>query len=406
MTTRRPGEPRRRGPSALLGATLLAAGCSVSPPAVLDEGFFACASAEDCGPGQACAEGNVYAPDFCRPACDPDDPETCPHGVCTAAGACLERCTIDPDGTAVGCPGEDFDCVRIDAIRHEGVCFPVQSCSRSADCASDGDVPQLCLNDALGLPSTTIDDVRFDNLYCTARPDEEGFCPTGYLSYRFANADGSSTRVCYPPCDPGGGRPWCPPATTCFRGFGEIAGTPDMPPCLPGVWGLPCADDTQCLIGRCLPVGGGARACTETCADADTLAGGCSGLERFGEAFGSAARMACEDVDGVETCVPRYDLLSLCDEQLECVGADTTCSQVRVSEDTLAHVCLRACRDAQDCAAGTGGVATDYRCIQAGDRSVCMRKRALGARCVDDLDCREGRCCDVDGLRACLRECP
>jgi hypothetical protein len=386
---------------------LALAGCTVDRPEVLQEGLFPCASPADCGPDQGCAEGNVYGPDFCRPACDPDDPATCPDGVCTAAGACLARCRIDADGNAVGCPGGDFECVRIDAIRDEGVCYPVRGCSRSADCEAEGAGPQLCLNEALGLPATTVAEaLRFDNLYCTARPDADGRCPMGYLSFRFANPDGSTTRACYPPCDPSGAGPFCPPATTCFRGFGELVGTPNMPPCLPGVWGLPCEDDTHCLIGRCLPVGGGARACTETCEEAAALAGGCAGLERVGEAFGSAARMRCEAVGGVETCVPRYDLLSLCDAQLECVGDDTICAPVQLGGGTTAHVCLRECRDAGDCAPGTGGTAADYRCIDAGEARVCMRKRALGARCAEDLDCREGSCCDLGDFRACLRSCP
>ena len=393
---------------ALLASVALGA-CTVDRPDVIDDGFFACATPEDCGPGQGCAEANVYGPDFCRPACDIDDPSSCPDGVCTAAGACLERCTIDADGNAIGCASEDFDCVRVDAIRDEGVCYPVRSCSRTADCAEGATGPELCLNDALGLPATTIgESVRFDNLYCTAAPDEGGRCPTGYLSFRFANPDGTTTNVCYPPCNPDGGAPWCPPATTCFRGFGELAGTPGMPPCLPGVWGLPCADDTQCLIGRCLPVGGGARACTETCDEAAALTGSCAGLERIGEVFGSGSRITCEDVGGVETCVPRYDLLSLCDDHLDCVGGDdTTCTEVRFGTDTTAHVCLRECLDAQDCAAGVPGASpTDYRCVAGGGLSVCMRKRANGARCAVDADCRDGLCCDLGDLRACLEACP
>ena len=62
-------------------------GCVVDRPDVIDEGFWACSTAEDCGPDQGCAEGNVYSRDFCRPACDPNDPSTC-DGVCTVTGAC------------------------------------------------------------------------------------------------------------------------------------------------------------------------------------------------------------------------------------------------------------------------------------------------------------------------------
>ena len=389
-------------------ALLSFSGCTASRPAVVDDGLFACLSAEDCGPGQGCAEGNVYSPDFCRPACDLDDPSTCPDGVCTVTGACLESCTINADGTTSGCHGDEFTCVRTDALRDEGVCYPVEGCSRTADCATDGGSdPQLCLNDALSLPTTTLEEgYRFDNLYCTASPDAEERCPGGYLNYRFASSDGTATSVCFPPCELDGDGPFCPPATTCFRGFGELVGSEDTP-CLPGVWGLPCEDDTQCLLGRCLVVGDdGRRACTETCADATADHGGCDGLERFSEVVGSAIRMTCETVRDQEVCVPRFDLLSLCDDQLDCVGTGTTCTEVLIGPTTTAHVCIRDCVDAQDCASGTGGLASEYRCVDLGGPSfTCMRKRPLGARCGDDLDCVEGSCCDLGDFSACVRVC-
>lgn len=391
---------------------LLLAGCTVEYPGVLDDGFFACSSAEDCGPGQRCAEGNVYSVDFCRPACDQDDPSTCPDGVCTAVGACLDTCTIDADGNPSTCPGEEFTCVRTDAVRDTGVCYPVQGCSRTADCPSDGRVPQLCLNDALGLPTTTTTELRFDNLYCTGAPDPDGRCPTGYLSFRVTNAAGRSRIVCYPPCaftrDGRPTSPYCPPAMTCFRGVGDLLALPEGAPCVPGIWGLPCADDTQCLIGRCLPIGGGRRACTETCAWAEGHVGGCNGLEQLGAAFGVATQMTCEDVGGGErVCVPRYDLLSLCDAQLDCV-ANVGCLEVPVSPTARAHICIRGCGTDEECAEGTGGEVDDYQCIRTmSGGGLCGRRRQIGSSCGGSLECRTGRCCELgEGLRACLRICP
>ena len=278
----------------------------------------------------------------------------------------------------------------------------------TGDCAgaSQGN-DELCLNDALGLPASTGgQDLRFDNLYCTARADGEGRCPMGYLSFQFANGDGTVSSVCYAPCELDGNGPWCPPSTTCFRGFGELVGSPDTPPCLPGVWGLPCEDDTQCLIGHCLTVGDGRRACTETCADAAAY-GGCHGLSRYADFFGTPSRSTCESVGDTEVCVPRFDLLSLCSEQLDCVEPTiTTCSEVDLGGGTRAHVCLRFCATADDCVAGTGGTASEYRCIPAGASGVCMRKRPPGARCAEDADCLEGSCCDLGTLKACASHCP
>ncbi|MCB9595102.1 MAG: hypothetical protein H6719_20460 [Sandaracinaceae bacterium] len=391
-----------------VGLLGLLAGCTAQYPDVLEDGFFVCSTPEDCGPDQGCAEGNVYSADFCRPACDRDDPSTCPGGVCTVSGACLDGCTIDEDGNASDCPGEDFTCVRIDAFRDEGVCYPVEPCSRTADCTRDGVVPQLCLNEAVGLPSTTVSvGLRFDNLYCTAAADRDGRCPTGYLSFGVSDEAGRPQNVCFPPCTLGADGPFCPPATTCFRGFGELVGLPNTPPCLPGFWGMPCQDDTHCLVGRCLPVGNGARACTETCADADAMLGGCRELEQIGAIFGVATRMTCEDIRGVDTCVPRYDLLSLCDNQLECAGGtDVACALVGLGDDTQAHVCLRLCATDDECAEGTGGTGNDYRCAPTPSGvNICTRRRGLGARCNADADCAEGRCCDLGGFGACLTTC-
>ncbi len=385
-----------RGLWALAVAAALV-GCAVTPPAVIDDGLFACTDpAEDCGPGQGCAEGNVYSPDFCRPACDPDDPSSCPGGVCTARGACLAGCTILADGSDTGC-AEEFTCVRIDALRDDGVCWPVDGCTRSDEC---DDETEQCINEALGLPAMT-SSLSFDNLYCTARPDEEQRCPEGYLTFDAPSPTDlrGTVRVCYPPCAVDGST-LCPPATTCFGPFGDIfTGSPERPPCFPGFWGLPCEDDTHCLIGRCLPVGEGRRACTETCAGAEGL-GGCQGLDGLGEGLFVFSRLTCEDVGGVETCVPRFDLGSLCDAQLDCV-ADAPCAAVTLGDiDTRA--CVRACDSSADCVAGTGGVEAEYRCVGG----LCRRRRRDGSRCAVNDECLSGICCPVgEGIAVCRAFC-
>lgn len=374
----------------------LLAGCSVDRPDVLDDGYFQCVEAADCGEGQGCAEGNVYAADFCRPGCDPDDASTCPSGVCTARGACLEGCTILADGGDSGCPDE-FTCVRIDALRDEGVCYPVDGCTRSDECA---DETEQCINEVLGLPPMSAA-LNFDNLYCTARADEESRCPEGYLSFEVpTSSDLTGTETaCYPPCSVDGAT-LCPPATTCFGPFGDVfTDTPETPPCFPGFWGLPCEDDTHCLIGRCLPVGGGRRACTETCETADTQLDGCESLEGLGEGLLVFSRIRCEDVDGTPTCVPRYDLGSLCDENLDCV-ADVDCGEV-TSNAFETHACVRGCERDVDCAEGTDGQPGEYRCANG----LCTRRRRDGSRCVSNADCLSGACCTFGGVATCRAEC-
>lgn len=394
-----PRAGRRAGPAVGLGlGALVLAGCMVERPPILDDGYFACVDASDCGPGQGCAEGNVYAPDFCRPECDPDDPASCPGGVCTASGACLRGCQIRADGGDSGCPSE-FTCVRIDALRDEGVCWPVDGCSRSDEC---DDETEQCINDALGLPGMTAS-LKFDNLYCTARPDQDARCPEGYLTFDVqTNEDLSGTEtVCYPPCDVTGAT-LCPPATTCFGPFGDLfTGTPDTPPCFPGFWGLPCEDDTHCLIGRCLPVGDGRRACTETCETARAEFGGCDRLEGLGEGLLVFSRIGCEEVAGTMTCVPRYDLGSLCDDNLDCVADGVGCDPVVVGT-TDTRVCVRECLDDEDCFVGTGGEPGDYRCANR----ICTRRRRNGSRCNVAADCLSGVCCPVGPqIAVCRNSC-
>ncbi|MGE0787653.1 MAG: hypothetical protein AB7S26_18400 [Sandaracinaceae bacterium] len=388
-----------RGTRVALVLAALLSGCVVERPNTIDDGYFACTSPSDCGEGQACAEGNVYAPDFCRPACDQDDPSTCPGGVCTARGACLEGCRFLADGSDSGCPN-DFTCVRIDAVDQEGVCWPVKGCSRSDECDT---ATEQCLNDALGLgnPNPAL---RFDNLYCTARPDAAMRCPEGYLAFQVPTSQdlGGTETVCYPPCDTDGST-LCPPATTCFGPFGDLfTGTPDTPPCFPGFFGLPCEDDTHCLLGRCLLVGDGHRACTQTCEAATRDFGGCEQLEGGGEGLAVFSRMRCDDVGGTPTCVPRYDLGSVCDDNLSCVTSDAACSTV-MAGTVETHVCVRSCDGDDDCWPDTGGLPSEYRCANR----ICVRRRRNGSRCASDQDCVSTHCCRVGttALSACRDAC-
>ncbi|MGF1467834.1 MAG: hypothetical protein ACFCGT_17075 [Sandaracinaceae bacterium] len=358
---------------------LVLGGCLVERPP-LDEGLFPCREPADCVEGFVCAEGNVLSVDFCRPAapCAADE-------VPTADGACLATCAIRDDGTDTGCD-EGFACVRIDAFRDVGVCFPAERCTQSTDCASEGEV---CLTDRFDLNAVATGiGLQFDRLYCTAIP-VAGRCPEGYL----AMGGGGDASQCFAPCRvEQNDRLLCPPAQACLS---EIRDG-DTSFCLPGVWGSPCVDDTDCLLGRCRPIAeDGPRACTETVAGLEDLGqlDACADLAvAQGAQVGLGVRVVLrpELVGGEATCVPRYDLSSRCDGVFDCVGG-AVCQPL--SEGGV-PICLAACATAQDCARVTGEPAAAYLCLRGsgGGPGVCFRPRPNGAACVTSVECASGRC--------------
>ncbi len=361
-----------------------ASGCTAQAPGDLRERLWTCATAADCVEGWGCADGSAVADDFCRPVCDPDAPASC-DGVCTPSGECLAGCRMLGDETS-RCP-EGHTCIRTDLLGDEGVCFPVEGCSRSDECGPD----TRCLNDVLGLPAV-VPGVPYaaDHLYCIAVPDAEGRCPTGYMTLPAGASEASAG--CVPRCDRGSAR--CPPDLTCLEDLGYLFGQPGASPCYAGLWELPCDDDAQCLVGRCLEVGGGRRACTLPCADADRVFGGagrgCARLADLGRGLRlDALRVSCEAVGEGSVCVPwgtagapcNDDML--CDPRLECRAFVTGVGLVRL--------CSRDCAVDGDCAI-EGAPITAY-CQRSSGRSNCLPRSDEGGACTRTGQCRVGLVC-------------
>lgn len=378
-----------------LGAVLaLVCGCSVQRPSDLEARLWSCESTAECLDGWACADGSVLSDDFCRPACDRADPSSC-DGICTRTGECLATCALLGD-VASDCP-DGHTCVRTDLLGDEGICAPAPACSRSSDCAAG----TLCLNDALDLPAA-IPGVEYasDNLYCVAVPDEEAErCPAGYLRVPGAEGEGAS---CLPRCDSDGAR--CPPGLVCLRELGYLFAQPGTSPCYPGTWGLPCDDDAQCLLGSCLDVGEGRRACTFACGDADRVFGspgaGCSVLEDVGRALRlDALSTECEQLGAARVCVPRGTAGAPCNDDTLC-AAGLECRAFGIRGGDRMRFCSRDCASAEDCEI-PGAPITAY-CQRTASGGSCVPRSfeggacALPEHCRPGLTCRDGQC--VTGL--------
>lgn len=365
----------------------VAAGCTVERPDDLLERLWTCEQDSDCLDGWGCADRSVLGEDFCRPACDPEDPRTC-AGYCTATGECLAPCTLLGDG-ATACP-DGHACVRADLLDSDGVCFPTETCSRSDECPQGS----RCFNDVFGLPAI-LPGVEYasDQLYCVAVPDDADRCPSGYLVAPGV-AEGDEL-ACLPRCDSAGSR--CPPALTCLRELGYLFAQPGASACYPGYWGLPCDDDAQCVVGRCLAIGEGRRACTYGCGEADRVfgranGGGCEALEESSRGLRlDALEVRCEEVEGVDVCAPLGTPGAPCSDDLRCApGLD--CRAFR-SGATVVRFCSRDCAEDQDCSY-TGAPLTAYCAYPAGGGTgSCVPRSFEGGSCERAEQCRLGLIC-------------
>ena len=363
-----------------LGALLVMA-CVVTPPD-LAAGLYRCSTSQDCVDGWTCADIGTLGPSVCRPACDPDHAElTCPGGFCTSAGACIATCAIASDGDIdVPCP-EGLTCIRSNGSTGAGLCFPAEGCSVSTECAGPF---RDCVNEAFGLPArlpyTTF---ATDRLFCVDTPqgDMNDRCPSGSFA--------AGGRVCVPSCDQVADR--CPPIMTCLRGLGALFGATGRSACFPGVLGLPCNDDSECFVGRCLALADGRHTCTLTCGEAAAGAPalGCDALDGYPIGGLGGLDYAC---DATSVCAPVGTVGAPCNVDMPC-HADLACSNG-------AGVCTHDCARDSDCVipdVSAGAQRRQVYCAPLTDGSglvlhFCLNQVANGSPCMVGHECISGRC--------------
>ena len=372
---------RRRSRVAFLAGVLFAWGGSASGCQVdegfLDDDLFPCDVGRDCGEGWGCVKATPYASDFCAPQCD----ETSCDGVCTqqdGQALCLRGCRIHADGTASDCGGRGFECIRVSAERSDGVCYPVTPCEATLDCGEG----ELCLSELVAV-SPGAASARY---YCVPQDVGAG-CPA-----RSRPIDvGTAEPLCLATCNPPDTR--CPPGFGCLEQAALFTDGDVL--CFPGIYGVPCDDDTNCLLGRCLDTGAG-RQCSVSCDEAARLAGGCAALPNLAGAVGALA-FECDPAanDGVDggLCVTRSGLGFICttpqsdaytcEDGLDCHVFPTGGGEVRI--------CTRECANDHQCNQAPGGTTEAY-CLTTAAGSFCLPKLPDGAECLQHQECASGRC--------------
>jgi hypothetical protein len=245
---------------------------------------------------------------FCTKTCDPARPADS-GSVCTSSGALLERC--DPGAEENPCQSP-LNCYRTDVLFDDGLCMWVPICPYvpgtteldDGQCTSSHPVcGGSLLRELTSLP------ISVNNLHCVTLPSCEGFpcneqggswpeaCPASFYS-----SDFGLPFTCSAHCD----ELRCPPNFTC-----AASASPDTPPiCLPGVPGVRCTSQEDCLTGECFDTGAGFSVCTLlTECDSDDE---CSLL-------GSSPPFLCvEGVEGVRcaTTLPFHG--AICQSQSDC----------------------------------------------------------------------------------------
>ena len=372
----------RSSRNALLALALVAsvAGCTVDDSS-LNTALFPCTNDAACGQGWGCKRATPYASDFCAARCVPGDPASC-DGICTADDLCLPACRIDESTSA--CPSDGYSCIRTSIDSTTGICYPVTVCDAVTDCAPG----EACLST----------DFELTKLYCIPT-SETSSCGAGSRS--LADVIPGASPYCLATCADVDSV--CPPGFGCLtqlRFFRTDTATPPL--CFPGVAGVACADDTNCLVGRCLNTGPGGKVCTITCNEASRLYGaaGCSAASA-GNLFEEFFSMECDPTaDGGREgglCSVHYDIgwvgCTPPGGAYPCVTSPAGTACVAVNSGGMEiNVCTGACTTSSECNRGTSD--RNYCAgITAGmPTGFCVPRAGPGVDCLIDEGCRSMRC--------------
>ena len=354
----------------------------------LDTRLFACTNDGSCGDGWGCKRATPYALDFCAERCTPGDVASC-DGICTRDNLCLRGCQIYDDGTTSACPSRDYACIRSSIERDSGVCYPVTVCALDADCP----IGQACLSEGFGT----------DQLYCVPSAAAAACAPGSVSAAGVFNTDAP---YCFPTCEDAD---ICPPGFGCLT-QASLLGTPEMPVadlCIPGIYGVACDDDSNCLQGRCLDTGAVGRICTMSCNEASRQFGalGCGGLSR-GASFDGFFEMECDAgagggadgglcsvryAVGWPSCTPPGGAYPCVSDPpgIECLPLDL--AGVRYD------ICSRACTSHAECNAARDGDRNFCAGLAASGSGICYPRGGAGDSCFDGMSCRSGICAGAIG---------
>jgi hypothetical protein len=312
--------------------------------------------------------------DFCAARCDPAAPADDLHSICAPSrgladgtGALLQVCRPlnSEDEPEWRCP-EGLQCFRTDLLKNEGVCLMMLVCTENKDCPPERNA---CGTTILsGLPST----LHADHLACV-NPDcsETNPCPPGESCLSSKYQVTKDLNMCVPNCD---GRGLCPPGFGCAQ-TPTAQSAPAM--CLPGLPGVRCQSDLDCLLGTCFDTGAGFSECVfGTCTtdeDCLTFASITTFLCIGGEGGGTGHCLATKPFNGAD-CSMKDD--QTCPEGQECNYYSPYVINQEKGE------CRVPCDANKKCPA-RGGI--PHVCLDDGDGG-CY-PGTLGLPCTDSSEC-------------------
>jgi hypothetical protein len=253
--------------SGRLGVVALALAGAVGCEARTDEFYakvFPCKSnaGDSCGatragkPMTCFPASKLGGDDFCTEACDPTQGSSDPRFVCTSSGALLQTCAPSKGATdpSFGCPA-GLGCYRTDLLADSGLCIQMPVCSQDSDCSAQRNVcASTLLRGRTSLPLAP------DHLQCivTMCGSGKSQCPAGEACLEGYYEAAYDYDICVPTCDQ---NRQCPPNFACASGP-AVSGSPLL--CLPGVPGIRCQNDQDCVAGECVATGAGFNECVLT----------------------------------------------------------------------------------------------------------------------------------------------
>jgi hypothetical protein len=381
----------------------------------------ACGTTRQGKPMSCFAASQLGGDDFCAEACDPARGSDDPRFTCVSSGALLQRC--QPHGGATDpswrCPA-GLECYRTDVLFDEGLCIQMNVCTDDSDC---GEKRPVCAARLIRERSSPTLPIAADNLQCVQSMCGAGIamCPPGEQCLAGYFDGVYAYDICVPTCD---GNQRCPPNFACAVSPAS-SGSPSL--CLPGVPGIRCNQDQDCIAGRCIDTGAGFNMCV--------LPFTCQSNQDCGALSGSSSTFLC--VEGVpdagKRCILRESFFgSNCLDESGCpqgfictsygpLGGDQGHGECRLPCGTdgscparggIPHVCVRdglggcyptgygfPCASAADCL-------PELECLAVGpdERSHLPSGTICTIRCAADTDCtstpllRGGFCRTDEGL--------
>ncbi len=394
-----------------LAASLGGVGCRVDRDAFYQRVFScnpnaanpACGTDGDDQPMACVPAYQLGGRNFCAPGCRVETEAAGGEAVCLpagprdhdgTAGARLNRC--QPSAAGASCHHDELSCLRTDLIENEGVCMTVNTCLEDRDCRDP--VRSKCMGTLLRETYAQAD-LATDHSYCLqadCRAHRTACSPGETCMSDVLPASSRPPDICVPNCDANGN---CPPNYFCYT---SVYSKKLPPICIPGLLGLRCSSDLDCLFGQCTKSADAPfKSCSVRCSsDVD-----CRRYDSVHATFFCNSEGWCAGV--------RATRGTQCDTDADCLYPGELCA--RITNLLPRGQCLQPC-PSRKCPA-YGGV--PHACRPQVDTAGALVTEALpwvcwpgflGQLCADTADCLPGLAClaagpQAPGVKVCSSPC-